>query len=125
MYESWKKRTRREITLPGTGEEVPTDRPRPNFRSSSLTLSVSFSMFLSWPFPPLVRFNANVPRELRSVDEIRKLHNKKNESNLKNMKKGKRKVIEGKMRKQKNEERKSGFLGTKAGNRKVRAVFRR
>jgi hypothetical protein len=122
MYESWKKRTRREITLPGTGEEVPTDRPRPNFRSD---FPSSCYPFLPYHLLHFIRFNSNVPRELRSVDEIRKLHTKKNESNLKNMKKGKRKVIEGKMRKQKSEERKSGFLGTKAGNRKVRAVFRR
>jgi hypothetical protein len=73
----------------------------------------------------IFRFNSNAPRELRNVHEIRKLHEKKGESKLKNMKKGKRKVIESKMRKLKGEERKNGYLGTKAGNRKVKAVFRR
>jgi hypothetical protein len=84
---------------------------------NSHTLPISLLFFL--------RFNSNAPRELRNVHEIRKLHDKKNDSKLKNMKKGKRKVIESKMRKLKGEERKNGYLGTKAGNRKVKAVFRR
>jgi hypothetical protein len=41
MYENWKKKTRREVSLPGTGDDV-DDRPRPNFKydfifSSSFT----------------------------------------------------------------------------------------
>lgn len=73
----------------------------------------------------ILRFNANVPRELRNVNEIRKLHEKKGESKLKNMRKDKRRAIEGKMRKKKAEETNRGYAGTKAGNRKVKAVFRR
>lgn len=41
------------------------------------------------------------------------------------MRKDKRRAIEGKMRKKKAEETNRGYAGTKAGNRKVKAVFRR
>lgn len=72
-----------------------------------------------------IRFNAHVPRELRNVHEIKKIHLKKNEAKLKNMKKEKRRVVEAKKRKQKADDRKNGILGTKAGNRKVKAILRR
>lgn len=116
MYENWKKRTRREITLPGTGDDD-DDRPRPNFKYDFSSSSCNVH--------PSIRYNANVPRELRNVHEIKKLHLKKNEDKLKNMKKEKRRIIEAKKRKQKSDERKNGILGTKAGNRKVKAILRR
>mmetsp|Transcript_8109 Transcript_8109/g.8636 ORF Transcript_8109/g.8636 Transcript_8109/m.8636 type:complete len:235 (-) Transcript_8109:43-747(-) len=101
LYENWKKRTKKEVTLAGTGDEE-DDRPRPNFK-----------------------FNTHIPRETRNVHEIRKLHQKKSQDKLKNMKKDKRRSIEGKMRKEKAEQMNRGYAGTKAGNRKVKAVFRR
>ena len=41
------------------------------------------------------------------------------------MKKDKRKSIEGKIKKKKAEDLKRGYAGTKAGNRKVKAILRR
>ena len=37
MYENWKKKTRREVSLPGTGDEA-DDRPRPNVKSVYISL---------------------------------------------------------------------------------------
>lgn len=100
MYNTWKKKTRREVHLPGTGDDR-DDRPRPNFK-----------------------VNTHVPDELKTTHQIRK--NKKERENmmLKNMKKDKRRSIEAKGRKAKGEA-KAQTWGTKAGNRKVKAIYRR
>ncbi len=73
----------------------------------------------------LIRFNTNAPKEIRSFHEIKRIQEKRGESKLKNMKKDKRRVIEGNKRKEKAELQKNGYLGTKAGSRKVKAVLRR
>jgi hypothetical protein len=56
---------------------------------------------------------------------MKRIQEKRGESKLKNMKKDKRRVIEAKKRKEKSDLQKNGYLGTKAGNRKVKAVLRR
>jgi hypothetical protein len=75
MYETWKKKTKREISLPGAGADLDQDasRPRPN-----------------------VKYNAHVKDELRSAGEIRQIKAKRDDNKLKNMSKDVRKKIQGK-----------------------------
>jgi ATP-dependent RNA helicase DDX54/DBP10 len=100
MYEQWKKKSKREVSLAGTADEV-DERPRPNFR-----------------------YNTKVPDELRSANDIRKLAKNRDDNKLKNMKKDKRKKIEGKMRKAKNAER-NAKLGKNRVSMKMKAIVRR
>jgi hypothetical protein len=72
MYEAWKKKTKREVSIPGQGIEI-DDRPRPN-----------------------VKYNAHVKDELRSAGEIRKVKTKRDDNRLKNMNKDARKKLQGK-----------------------------
>eukprot|EP00602_Paraphysomonas_sp_CaronLab_P001583 CAMPEP_0185030076 /NCGR_PEP_ID=MMETSP1103-20130426/16815_1 /TAXON_ID=36769 /ORGANISM="Paraphysomonas bandaiensis, Strain Caron Lab Isolate" /LENGTH=762 /DNA_ID=CAMNT_0027565051 /DNA_START=427 /DNA_END=2715 /DNA_ORIENTATION=+ len=104
MYNTWKKKTKREVSLAGTGDDDDDtyNRPKPNFR-----------------------FNRKVPDEIRNAHQIRKIQNKRSDMKLKNMKKEKRKSIEGNNRKKKSEQAKNAFSGPKAGNRKVKVIVRR
>jgi hypothetical protein len=100
MYEKWKKKTKREISMPGMGDE--DDRPRPNFK-----------------------FNSKVKDELRSSKDIKKMKDERANLKLKNMSKDKRRKIEGQQRKAKKAAEMAGMnRGTKAGRRKVKAVLR-
>jgi hypothetical protein len=45
MYENWKKKTRREVSLPGTGDDV-DDRPRPNFKYDFIFFLFFFLLLL-------------------------------------------------------------------------------
>ena len=102
MYEKWKKKSRREVTMPGMHNDDDDDRPRPNFKA-----------------------NRGVKDELRSADEIKKMHKDKEKNKMKNMEKGKRTKIERVNKKAKNEaaiKNKQG--GTKAGSRKSMAILR-
>lgn len=86
MYETWKKKRRREIT---TGTGIPSDSNDVSQRAS-----------------PQFKFNTNVKKELRDVNEIRKLKQGKEKNRLKNMKRGKRKAVMSK---------KSDFGGSSSG----------
>jgi ATP-dependent RNA helicase DDX54/DBP10 len=99
MYEKWKKKSRSEISLPGTGEI--DDRPRPKFRH-----------------------NAKVKDELKTAEDIRKSTKQKDNNKSKNMEKGARRQMEGKQRKKKALEKKESMNGTKAGSRRCKAIIR-
>ena len=75
MYEAWKKKSKKEISLPGTGVEIDT-RARPN-----------------------MKYNSHVKDELRSAGDIRKMRATRDDNKLKNMSKEKRKTVEGKKKK--------------------------
>ena len=123
MYNTWKKKTRREISLAGTGEDG-DDRPRPNFKFVSICYYLQ--IHLMQMYDSLGRFNRKVPDELKNANQIRKDQKEKANMKLKNMKKDKRRSIEAKGRKNKSEYAQSmQHRGTKAGNRKVKAIFRR
>ena len=96
LYNKWKKRTRREISLLGADE---SERPK-------------------------VKINAHVKSELRSAAEIRKLKKEKANVALKNMSRDKRKRIESRMKKKKKAMNTSKANVTKAGNRRVKIVVR-
>lgn len=102
MYAKWKKRTRNEVSLPGQGDADGDDRPRPN-----------------------MKVNRGVKDELLTAKDIHKIKKTKENSKLKNMKKDKRSKIENKGRKAKaTKEAASKYSGTKAGQRKVKAILR-
>lgn len=100
MYNDWKKKTRREVTIAGTGDED-YGQPKPNWRH-----------------------NRKVPEELKNAQQIRKAHKEKDNMKLKNMSKEKRKSITGNKKKSAAEAQKAKFSGSKAGQRKVRIVMR-
>ncbi len=75
MYESWKKRSRKEVSLAGTGAEADW-RPRPN-----------------------VKVNSHVRDELRSSKDIRKLRDEQKDNKKKNLSKDKRKQLDGRSKK--------------------------
>lgn len=104
MYEKWKKKTKREIEIAGTPEIVDftNSQPRPNFKH-----------------------NSKVPSELKSVHEIKAQRKKKEGQKLKNMSKVKRKSVLGHEAKKQAKKTGNVQLGTKAGQRKVKAVLRR
>ena len=78
------------------------DRPRPNFKA-----------------------NRNAPEELRDANVIRKMKKDSDKNKLKNMPKDKRGKIERQKKKAKSEAGLAkGRLGTKAGNRKMKAILR-
>lgn len=96
MYAKWQKKRKTEINSEDDGKDIDY-RKRPNFR-----------------------VNANVKDELRSPGQIRKIVKERDNMKLKNMEKGKRRKIEGAMRKKKQEARggpsgpqKGGFAGGK------------
>lgn len=82
MYERWKKKRRMEITSPEPGSQWVDDdedvRRRPNFK-----------------------VNKQVKSELKSTAEVRKTIKKRKDTELKNMPKEKRRMIEKKQRAQK------------------------
>lgn len=101
MYEKWKKKSRREVEIAGVPEA--DSRPRPN-----------------------AKYNTKVPDELRKPHEIKSLKKKREGMKLKNMSKVKRKSVLGNAEKKK--AAKGGGkvqMGTKAGQRKVKAILRR
>lgn len=100
MYNDWKKKTRREVSIAGTGDED-YGQPKPNWRH-----------------------NRKVPEELKNAQQIRKAHKEKDNMKLKNMSKEKRKSMTGNKKKSAAEAQKSKFSGSKAGQRKVRIVMR-
>jgi hypothetical protein len=101
MYEKWKKKTRREVNMPGVGDEG-DDRPRPNFKA-----------------------NRHVKEELRSAQDIRKFKKEKDNKKMKNLSKDKRTKLEGKARKAKKAtEAGKQYTGPKAGRRKTKAILR-
>ena len=100
MYEKWKKKTRREVDLIGNAEI--DERPRPNFK-----------------------FNSKVKSELKNAQDIKSSRKKKDGMKLKNMSKDKRKSMLGNAKKQRASKSGNIQIGTKAGQRKVKAVFRR
>lgn len=100
MYNDWKKKTRREVSIAGTGDED-YGQPKPNWRH-----------------------NRNVPEELKNAQQIRKAHKDKDNMKLKNMSKEKRKSVTGNKKKSAAEAQKSKFSGSKAGQRKVKIVMR-
>lgn len=104
MYEKWKKKSKREIEIAGTPEIVDFTRsqPRPNFKH-----------------------NAKVPSELKSAQDIKASRKKKEGQKLKNMNKAKRKSVLGNDAKKKAKKLGNVQIGTKAGQRKVKAVLRR
>jgi hypothetical protein len=102
MYAKWKKRTRNEVSLPGQGDADGDDRPRPN-----------------------MKVNRGVKDELLTAKDMHKIKKTKENSKLKNMKKDKRSKIENKGRKAKaTKDAASKYSGTKAGQRKVKAILR-
>ena len=102
MYAKWKKRTRNEVSLPGQGDADGDDRPRPN-----------------------MKLNRGVKDELLTSTEIHKVKKTRENMKLKNMAKDKRSKIESKGRKAKaTKDAASRYLGTKAGQRKVKAILR-
>ena len=102
MYEKWKKKSHREIEIAGTPEVI-------DFTSSQRN--------------PNFKHNAKVPRELRSAQDIKSLRKKKDQLKLKNMSKVKRKSVLAAEAKKKTKNS-AVQLGTKAGQRKVKAVLR-
>ena len=89
MYNKWKKKTRREISAPGGGNDGDGDsggrgggsygsRPNPNFK-----------------------VNSKVPNELQTAEQIRKSRVYKDNMKNKNMSKDKRTNLEGLARKKK------------------------
>lgn len=100
MYNDWKKKTRREVSIAGTGDED-YGQPKPNWR-----------------------VNRKVPEELKNAQQIRKAQKAKDDMKLKNMSKEKRKSMTGNKKKNAAEAQKSKFSGSKAGQRKVRIVMR-
>ena len=104
MYEKWKKKSKREInndsTMGGNNDDADDDRPRPNFK-----------------------VNTNVKDELKSAPEIRKSRKQKDKLKLKNMEKDKRSQVIGKM-KQKSSQFSQSMNRTKAGSKKVKAIWR-
>lgn len=101
MYENWKKKSKREISMPGTGSEV-------DFRAG-----------------PNVKVNTHLRDELRDATAIRRLKDKKDDGKLKNMSKDKRKQILGKAKKGKDwvsaKVQRSQMNGP---NRKMKAIIR-
>lgn len=74
---------------------------------------------------PNVKNNRNVKDELLSSKDIHKMKKIKENSKLKNMKKDKRSKIENKGRKAKATKKAANeHTGTKAGQRKVKAILR-
>ena len=104
MYEKWKKKSKREIELAGTPEVVDftSSQPRPNFKH-----------------------NSKVPSELKSAQDIKAVRKKKESMKLKNMSKVKRKSVLGNDAKKRAKKIGNVQVGTKAGQRKVKAVLRR
>jgi len=104
MYEKWKKKSKREINndsaMGGNNDDADDDRPRPSFK-----------------------VNTNVKDELKSAHEIRKSRKQKDKVKLKNMEKDKRSQVMGKM-KQKSSQFSKSMNRTKAGSKKVKAIWR-
>jgi ATP-dependent RNA helicase DDX54/DBP10 len=100
MYNDWKKKTRREVSIAGTGDED-YGQPKPNWR-----------------------VNRKVPEELKNAQQIRKAHKEKDNMKMKNMSKDKRKSMAGNKKKSAAEAQAHKFSGSKAGQRKVRLVMR-
>ncbi len=78
MYSKWKKKTRREISAAGFGDDSIDSRPNPNYK-----------------------VNSKVPNELNNADQIRKSRIFKENMKKKNMTKDKRTHLEGLARKKK------------------------
>ena len=101
MYAKWKKKSKREVSLPGVLDTA-DDRPRPNFKA-----------------------NRGATEELRDANVIRKMKKDNEKNKLKNMPKEKRGKIERQKKKAKSEAGAAkGRLGTKAGSRKLTAILR-
>lgn len=103
MYEKWKKKTKREVSMAGLGSDD-DDRPRPSFKH-----------------------NTKVPDEIRSAHEVRKLKANKTNLKMKNMEKSKRTKLEAKNRAARRDGKKvdsSLSNKTKAGLKKVKAILR-
>lgn len=74
---------------------------------------------------PNFKFNSKVPSELKTANEIKAIRKKKEGQKLKNMSKAKRKSVLGNEAKKKAKKIGNVQIGTKAGQRKVKAVLRR
>lgn len=84
LYEKWKLKRRREINDDVSGEDDGNSAEKKDYRKVHKT--------------PRLRVNSDVKEELRSKDQIKKLAKKRENLKLKNMEKGKRRVIENKQR---------------------------
>mmetsp|Transcript_12626 Transcript_12626/g.12702 ORF Transcript_12626/g.12702 Transcript_12626/m.12702 type:complete len:266 (+) Transcript_12626:3-800(+) len=100
LYKKWRKKSHREVNTGPTEGDI-DDSPRPH-----------------------VKINKNIPDELRSVQEIRKIHLNKDNMKLKNMSKEQRaKLLKGKPSWKQRKEK--AIRNTPQPNSRSKAIFRR